>query len=104
MGFIRSVAKGVIVTIVVIFIIGFMIALAIPSPEETHQAMQNIQTSVATDMERQYAETVKHGTPMDQCVRAGLVAESYLQAGDSAEYQRWQEIKDAECKEAGLSF
>lgn len=102
MSFIKSVAKGFLVTLFVIFFFGFLIALAIPSPAETRDAMQGIQTSVAEDMVRQYEDTVKHGLPIDQCVRAGLVAEGYLQAGDSAEYERWQAIKLADCEKAGI--
>ena len=69
---------------------------------ETIPTYINIQTQVAKDFERQYNDVRKHGNAIDVCVRAGLVAESYLQAGDSASYAKWKNIESTDCRAAGL--
>ena len=49
------------------------------------------------------AEIVKRsGAPMDVCVRAGLVAEAYLQANDEGNYKHWKAIEKKDCAAAGL--
>ena len=102
MNFIKSVVKGVFVTIVVILVLLVIIALAMPSEEEIDQGMTDLKTDVAADFERQYQSASLHGTMVDRCVRAGLVAEGYLQAGDEAKYAQWKRVEDVDCQAAGL--
>jgi hypothetical protein len=66
------------------------------------QSIKPLQTQVANDFEEQYTQVKLHGTMMDRCVRAGLVAEGYLQAGDNTNFAKWVDIKKADCKAAGL--
>ena len=102
MNFIKSVVKGVFVTIVVILVLLVIIALAMPTEEQIDQGMTDLKTDVATDFERQYQSASLHGTMVDRCVRAGLVAEGYLQAGDEAKYAQWKRVEDVDCQAAGL--
>ena len=53
MNFIKSVVKGVFVTIVVILVLLVIIALAMPTEEQIDQGMTDIKTDVAADFERQ---------------------------------------------------
>ena len=99
MQFIKSILRGVAVTIGVIAVLIFIVALAAPSPDEV---LTEAQTSVAADFERQYQDAAIHGTPIDRCVRAGLVAEGYLQAGDSESYGHWKQVEREECLRAGV--
>ena len=66
------------------------------------QSMKEIKTGVASDFERQYQSASLHGTMVDRCVRAGLVAEGYLQAGDDAKYAQWKRVEDVDCQAAGV--
>ncbi|MBS0564950.1 MAG: hypothetical protein JSR87_10885 [Proteobacteria bacterium] len=61
-----------------------------------------LQRGVAQDFESQYNMAKQSGTLMDVCVRAGLVAEGYLQAGDQPNYTRWKGIQKRDCGAAGL--
>lgn len=72
------------------------------SPAASSKAAQLYQTQVAKNFEEQYNQVVAHGTPVDRCVRAGLVAEGYLQAGDNDNFAKWVDIKSKDCKAAGL--
>lgn len=102
MNFIKSVVKGVFVTIVVIMVLLFIIALAMPTEEQIDQGMTDLKTDVAADFERQYQSASLHGTMVDRCVRAGLVAEGYLQAGNEVKYSSWKQVEQADCAAAGL--
>jgi hypothetical protein len=102
MNFIKSVAKGVFITFAVIFVFIILIALAMPSEEEMNAGMTDLKTDVAADFERQYQSASLHGTTVDKCVRAGLVAEGYLQAGDEAKYAEWKGVEAVDCKAAGV--
>lgn len=64
--------------------------------------LQDIQKQAALDAEKQYEMTARSGTPIDKCVRAGLVAESYLQATDEVQYQHWKVIQRLDCSTAGV--
>ena len=102
MSFLKSIAKAIVVTIVVSFTIIFLIALAAPSAEEVQQGVDDIHNQVALDAEQQYAAVAEHGTAVDRCVRAGLVAESYLQGNNDAEYAEWKQIEKEDCNAAGI--
>jgi competence protein ComGC len=102
MSFIKLLAKTAVITLAVIFTIGILIALAIPSEEEVQQSVNNLHLQTARDFEQQYQAVQRNGTRMDRCVRAGFVAEAYLQANDDTNFTKWQEIKAADCRAAGL--
>ena len=102
MNFIKSIIKGVVVTIAVFITIAVLIALALPSDEEMQQGMNDIHNQVALDAERQYASVAEHGSAIDRCVRAGLVAEGYLQAHDDASYKTWKAVERKDCAAAGI--
>lgn len=66
---------------------------------------RNNQETVANDFERQYYDVVRAGgSAVDKCVRAGLVAEGYLQSGNTAKYQEWQNQRRIDCTAAGVAF
>ena len=61
-----------------------------------------IRQQVAQEQAQQYADVVRSGTPVDRCVKAGIVAEAYLQANDSAKYDQWKATQKADCDAAGV--
>lgn len=64
--------------------------------------LSNISAKVAEDAEAQYSMVAGAGSAIDKCVQAGMVVAAHLQAQNTAEYQRWQIIKRADCMAAGL--
>lgn len=104
MQFIKSAAKAILITFVVILTLLFLIALAIPSPEETNKAVDDLYQNVATDFVAQYELTKQHGSRVDRCLAAKQVAAAYLQAKSTAPYAEWKTIEGEECEEAGLKF
>ena len=70
--------------------------------KETNKTMGDIHQKVVSDSVSQYNITKQSGTPVDQCVHAGLVAASYLQAQDQANYAKWKQIESADCEVAGV--
>jgi len=87
--------------IVFITIIVFLAVLtsAGPSGEELYDDITN---DVAAEAERQYRAVKDHGSQVDTCVRAGQVAEAYLQAGNDARFSEWIAIREEECRKAGM--
>ena len=65
-------------------------------------AEKDIHTEVTNGAVEEYNLAKKHGDKIDICVRAGLVAESYLQGKDEANYAKWRDTERADCKRAGL--
>jgi len=61
-----------------------------------------VEEGVANDVVEQYNLVKESGDKMQMCVRAGLVAEVYLQAGNKSEYRNWTDIKNNDCAEAGV--
>jgi hypothetical protein len=61
-----------------------------------------LQNGVAKDFEKQYQMALSSGSPIDVCVRAGLVAEGYLQAQDQDNYRKWKAVEKQDCKAAGI--
>ena len=102
MNFIKSTIRAILITFAVIFFFVILIALAMPSEEDIATGLTDIKTDVATDFERQYENAKAHGSILDRCVRAGLVAEGYLQAGDEGKYADWKEVERADCQAAGV--
>lgn len=105
MSFITSVLKivaGIITTFIIIIL---LIAWAWPSKEETQATINSLHEQTARDLEQQYAELQRTGaSQMDLCVRAGFVAEAYLQANASTAFEKWQNIENNHCQKAGLNF
>jgi hypothetical protein len=65
--------------------------------------MQQVHNQVLSDAVRQYSAVIKGGgSDVDAYVRAGLVAEACLQAGEDEEYADWIKIRDAHARRAGL--
>jgi hypothetical protein len=92
--------KYIIIAVVVLII---LVAIGqATSPENASKAIQPYQAQVANDFEEQYNQVKLHGTMIDRCVRAGLVAEGYLQAKDNVNFAKWADIKSADCKAAGM--
>jgi hypothetical protein len=69
---------------------------------DVNRRMSDIHNQVAADAVTQYGIAKRNGTAMDACVRAGLVAEAYLQAKDEAQYQQWKQTEKADCAKAGI--
>lgn len=87
---------------VICIVVGLILIGHATSPQNATKAIQPYQAEVAKNFEDQYAAVVKSGTPIDRCVRAGLVAEGYLQAGDNVNFAKWADIKSKDCKAAGV--
>ena len=64
--------------------------------------MQKIENQVALDAEQQYEIAKNGGDQMQTYVQAGIVAGSYLQAKDEANYNKWKAIEKEEGKKAGM--
>ena len=63
---------------------------------------EKVEKGVVADSLSSYELTEKHGSAMEICVAAGQVAEAYKMAGDESSYAKWQKIKKARCKVAGM--
>lgn len=65
--------------------------------------MKQVGNEVANDAIRQYNTIVEsNGSQVDLHVRAGLVAEAYLQSGNDEKYRKWKKIADTHAKNAGM--
>lgn len=64
--------------------------------------LSNIQNQVATDSVSQYNIVKNQGDLMSICVQAGMVAAAFLQAKDNANYTKWKQIEDVDCRAAGV--
>lgn len=66
-------------------------------------AMQRNASQVAADLEAQYEIQRNAGARnIDLGVRAGIIAEAYLQSQDPQQYRRWKAIADWHMREAGM--
>lgn len=102
MSFIKTVIKAILGTIAVVVTLIVLIAVAMPSEMEVASTVQSLHTETARDFESQYYMVKETGSAMDQCVRAGFVAEAYLQARDNDNFNKWQAIEEEDCAAAGL--
>lgn len=91
----------VIIGTFILTFVGFIWLLSLAT-SHGHEAIEAAKDDVATDYEQQYETVAANGTALDRCVRAGFVAEAYLQAGNVFKYNEWKDIKSGDCKEAGL--
>ncbi|MGB1560781.1 MAG: hypothetical protein ACPHN2_04705 [Sinimarinibacterium flocculans] len=65
--------------------------------------MNEIDVQVARDAVEQYDIVKRQGDAIEICVQAGFAAAAYLQAKDEANYRRWKQIENADCRAAGLT-
>jgi hypothetical protein len=70
--------------------------------QQADRTLQDIHNKVAADAVAQYGIAQRNGSAMDTCVQAGLVAASFLQAKDEANYQQWKQTEKADCSRAGI--
>ena len=92
-----------IVAVAIVYIL-YLVGSYASSPQNASKAIQPYQAQAAKNFEEQYNQVKQHGTQAEICVRAGLVAEGYLQARDNVNFAKWADIKSAECKKAGMSL
>ena len=64
---------------------------------------EQVYAETSKEFIEQYYITLRNGSQIDICVRAGLVAESYLQARDEVNYNRWKDREKNDCRAAGLN-
>ncbi|MCT7466488.1 hypothetical protein N5T78_07860 [Aliarcobacter cryaerophilus] len=65
-------------------------------------SMDSIYRQVINDSIEQYEMVKRQGDPIEQCVYAGLVVASYLQAKDEEGYRIWKKIEKNDCAKAGI--
>lgn len=63
--------------------------------------VQSIELQQAKDFQEQYYRAKSYESPVEQCARAGLVAEAYLQADVIDAYQMWKSIEKRDCAALG---
>ncbi len=102
MGVVSGIAGAIklIAAIVFLGIVAIVIAAVVSTAEKAKDG--SLHREVANDFAEQYELAKRNGTKMDVCVRAGFVAEGFLQAKDEASYAKWKRIERADCKAAGL--
>ncbi len=71
---------------------------------QVEKEFQRIQQQVAKDFEKQYFIAKRNGSAIDAYTQAMLVATSYLQANDEANYRKWKNIAQQEGKREGKDF
>jgi hypothetical protein len=87
---------------VVLFLFVLLVGAALMSDPEV--ALQGIQNDVAIDFEEQYQMARRSGSEIDICMRAGLVAEGYLQARNEEKYNQWRNVQRRDCQAAGIPY
>jgi hypothetical protein len=86
--------------IATIIIIIFLVSVTYDPQKVSNDLFQQ----VADDAITQYDIAKRHGSQIDICLRAQLVAESFLQGNNEIEYANWRGIQKTECGKAGLDF
>lgn len=95
-------AKAIISLLIFIGLIWFYFGGGLEKQVEIDT--QRIENQVALDAVKQYEIAKRNSSAMDAYVHAGLVAASYLQAKDEANYKKWKEIEKEEAKNAGMQI
>jgi hypothetical protein len=74
------------------------------NPLESLQSsyMGSISETVAKDMIDQYNMVKRSGDVMQSCLRAGMVAEAYLQGKNEEKWKEWKALAKPDCKRAGM--
>lgn len=89
------------VAIVLCLLLGVVVVVAMLEPFSP--VADDFWTDAAADLEDQYRIVVDAGAPqIDRAIRAGAVAEAYLQGKDKAAYRRWKAIAERHTRAAGL--
>lgn len=96
------IAKVIGGTIITLFTIGLLIALAWPSPDEVQQGVNDLYSQTAESQIEQYHLAAKHGTAIEQCVAAQQVATAYRMANDEKNYEHWKGVERIDCAAAGM--
>lgn len=65
--------------------------------DQVSQFMDDVNSKVIRDAEREYQIASSSGSDVDRCVQAGMVAAAYLQAHDQPSYQSWKMREDMDC-------
>ncbi len=65
-------------------------------------SMQSNYEQVVSDNLQQYQIASDSGNKQDMCLYAGIVAGSYLQAKDEANYQQWKQTEQTNCAAVGV--
>lgn len=102
MQFISSIGRGVAVVLGVLFVLILIGALMSPTEEEVQHGVDELYSSVAVDYEGQYEMATRHGSLIDRCVQAGLVAAAFSQANDEDSYADWKTVEARDCQLAGV--
>ena len=89
-----------LIKVVLVVLVGIGIAAGVAASQEG--VKHELAHGVADDLVEQYQIAKRNGTKMDVCVRAGAVAEAFLQAHDEGEYATWKKTQRADCARAGL--
>lgn len=66
-------------------------------------AAVSISGQVARDAVKEYEIAKRGNDPATVCAQASIVTAAYLQANMEAEFKRWQEIEQVDCRAAGVS-
>jgi predicted nucleic acid-binding Zn-ribbon protein len=75
-------------------------AAARPAPEMSF--IDRVHLRTVNDAVDRFEMTVRHGSPMDRCVQAGMVVAALLQAKWEEPYAKWRERESQECLAAGI--
>jgi hypothetical protein len=59
---------------------------------------------VANNSIKEYQMAKNSGQPIEICVAAMSVVAAFLQAHDEINYKKWQNIKNQDCKSAGITL
>jgi len=93
---------SIAIVVVIIAVLGIWCFIGLGAKHAAESNLNNIQLQVAHEAEEQYAIAKRNGSPMDIYVRAGLVAEAYLQAKDEVNYKKWKQIETEAAIAAGI--
>jgi len=66
--------------------------------------LQDIHVEVAEDAIVEYQMVVRQGDPIEICVHAGMVAASFLQAQDEANYTKWKNTENVWIRQSSDSL
>jgi hypothetical protein len=71
--------------------------------KQADQDLYRIETKVAQDSVQEYEIANRHGSKIDICVHAGLVAAAYIfRPKMNRIYQRWKSVERKDCAAAGM--
>jgi hypothetical protein len=65
--------------------------------DQASNFMDDVNSKVISDAEREYQMASRSGSDVDRCVHAGMVAAAYLQAHNQPSYASWKMREDMDC-------